>query len=483
MRSIPFILQASRRAGGRTAAWLLAATLSLGCSFGDAPPTAGGGPDEPDETELRTGWFVDSGVEGLRVLVDGLEFATGVGGAFEYRAGNVVEFFLGDIPLGSATVPFNGIVTPLHLVGLSVGDPLAFLVSMCSFVDAFCPSIESSGEPSDAELALFVMIVVLVNSDADENATNGIQITAEQSEVANTIFLDFSDPAVFRSLSDEGVLDLGELEGLFSAIVNPLRSAAGLATIEGGDALEASWDSVAHFHGTLVSITRGGDWLGSLHARDDPGDHIMYVTARLDGFGSLLERFTFHDFPPVGRLDGEAEGGLSIDGDGSILFDALVDIDPAAVGANATEVNMELIGEAEPYVVRGSWDIEVDGQGGFESGDFWLDPSGVGGNALLHLDFAHPGDRIRITGGNNDRRVYGYSYDSRDSVSVPVEIEEGMKLRFTVIRTTGPDDPAGECRVFGNHIAGGEMSVYIDSREPGSQGGGSEAPFVRCSIF
>jgi hypothetical protein len=483
MRSIPSILQASRIEGAWLAPILLAVVLALGCSFGEDSSGLGGGGDQIDGTELRKGWFVDAGVEGLRVLVNGEEFSTGVDGAFEYRAGEVVEFFLGEIPLGSARVPSSGIVTPLDLVGLGVGDPLAFVVSMCGFVDAFCPTLGRSSDPSDEELALFVMIVVLVNSDADDDATNGIQITEEQSEVGDTLFLDFSDPSVFRSLSDQGVLDRNEIGGLFSAIVNPLRSAAGLAPIASGDVLSATWDAIVHFHGTLVSITSAGNWVGSLHASDDPGDHIMDVTARIDGFGSVLERFTFHDFPPVGRLDGMAQGGLSTDVAGSIFFDAVVDVDPSAVGANASDVKVELEGEVEPYVVRGSWDIRVDGQGGFESGDFWLDPSGVGGNALLHIELAHPGDRIRITGGSNDRRIYGFSHDSNDIVSVPVEIQEGMDLRFTVLRASEPDDPAGECRVFGNHIARGELSVYIDSREPGTQGGGSQTPFVRCSIF
>jgi hypothetical protein len=358
-------------------------------------------------------------------------------------------------------------VTPLELLGVEHDDPLEFLLPMCAFVGAFCSDLDPPIALTDAELAVYAMVVVIVNIDADEDLANGIQVTADQAAATATLFLDYSDLSVFRLLSDEGALDRSENAGLFATVINPLRAAADLDPITGNDTVFAAWDAVLHFYATLFAVAHAGDWLGSLHGADDPSDHRMDITARVDAFGRVQERFIFHDLPPAGRVQGMAKGSFYFDfDDASIDLELRADIDPDVVLADADEIAFIFEGYAEPYVVRGRWELEVDGQGGFDEGDFWLDPSGKGGNALLHLLFTRSGDRVLITGSGNDRTVIGLSDAADNVLTVPVLLEEGEELHFTVLRDGGEQEDLGFCLIWGSHVSLREMTVYVDPRKP-----------------
>jgi hypothetical protein len=436
--------------------------------------------DSLDGIPLKTGWFIDSGVEGLRVVVAGVEFSTGAAGSFPYVRGEKVSFFLGDIPLGRVRVPSNGIVTPLDLVGVTIDDPLEFLLPMCAFVGAFCSDLARPIAMTDDDLAVYAMLVLFVNIDADEDPSNGIQITRDQAAVASALFLDFSDRSVFRLLNDNGALDVDENEGFFSTVINPLRAAADLGAITGeDDTVSAALDAILHFHASLYMAMYAGDWRGNLHGAGVPKAHRMDITARIDAFGRVQERFIFNGWPPAGRVEGLADGSLFSDlGSDSIDLDLTADVDPADILAAADAVEVVIEGSAEPYVVRGRWQNWEDRDTGdeflFDEGDFWLDPSGDDNNALLHMLFTRSGDRVRITrsgdplrttGSENDRTVIGLSDANDHLLSVPVQLEMNEYLHFTVLREDGEEDYLDFCSIWDGHIGLREMTVYIDPRK------------------
>jgi len=133
--------------------------LLSGCGGG------GGGSSSADERQdpsIRTGTFVDSAVDGARYLTSsGLEGFTREGGQFNYRDGDTVTFFVGDLELGSLR-----------------GSDLVSVLSMDEGVKA-------------AQL--------LQSMDADSVAENGIEISeATHQALENAAYsveeVDINDP-------------------------------------------------------------------------------------------------------------------------------------------------------------------------------------------------------------------------------------------------------------------------------------------------
>ena len=142
----------------------------------------GGGGGDSSGSQLYTGVFVDSPVDGLRY--EGSLGSAGVttdGGRFTYRDGEVVTFSAGNVVLGAAPVTAtDGIVTPVDVV-------------------AFRRGVESVAVTDPQVLTIVKM---LMSADSDDNPANGIQLAAET--VAK-----LSDKAPVRL--DERVLDDREL--------------------------------------------------------------------------------------------------------------------------------------------------------------------------------------------------------------------------------------------------------------------------------
>ena len=116
----------------------------------------------PTVTVEPTGQFIDSAVEGLRYVSDNGSGVTDSDGNFTTTS-DTVSFFIGNIPLGSASN--NSIITPLDLVTVD-----------------------------DASSDVFVNIArVFVTLDTDSNPDNGITLPANVG-TGNVTALNFDQP-------------------------------------------------------------------------------------------------------------------------------------------------------------------------------------------------------------------------------------------------------------------------------------------------
>lgn len=113
------------------------------------------------DRKVETGTFIDSAVENLNYRTDSVEGATNFGGNFSYRKSETIEFFIGQLSLGSTVV--DALLTPIDLV-----------------TDG---SIDST--------AVINRAVLLQSLDADGDADNGITIPAA-AHIAAPPSLDFT---------------------------------------------------------------------------------------------------------------------------------------------------------------------------------------------------------------------------------------------------------------------------------------------------
>lgn len=122
-----------------------------------------------DSTDTQTGVFLDSAVGGLNYKTPSLSGKTDGNGMFKYKNGESIEFSLGGIKLGSAKA--QNVMTPVEIVGgNSVNDW----------------KVEK-------------MLRFLQSLDADENVSNGIVISEDVIDSANSMDLNLSEgPEISR---------------------------------------------------------------------------------------------------------------------------------------------------------------------------------------------------------------------------------------------------------------------------------------------
>lgn len=135
------------------------------------------------------GQFIDSIVTGLRYETPSTSGFTDAQGRFNYRTGETVRFFVGDVFIGEA----NGqaIITPVELVAGAVDE-------------------------NDTEVLNIVIFLQSVDDDGDES--NGITITSLANDAAAGQAVDFTLAA--------GVFDT---DGAIQILVNTITAANGQA--------------------------------------------------------------------------------------------------------------------------------------------------------------------------------------------------------------------------------------------------------------
>ncbi|HET58317.1 MAG TPA: hypothetical protein ENN35_07750, partial [Deltaproteobacteria bacterium] len=159
---------------------LLGLVSIIGTGGGDATPV-GGSPSS-------SGVFVNSPVEGLYYVADpsGLEGYTDGDGTFDYEPGDTVDFYIGDLLLGSSDG--KDLVTPVDIV---------------------------PGAADTANQAVTNIARLLQTLDDDGDLSNGIQITEETAEsVSAAVPIDFdqspddfeADPNVAGLMADLGLI-------------------------------------------------------------------------------------------------------------------------------------------------------------------------------------------------------------------------------------------------------------------------------------
>lgn len=124
---------------------IMGAFLSA-CSGGANETT----PITPPDTTVQTGYFLDSGVEGLKFSTPTQSGYTSTGGIFHYINGEKISFSMGNLPLGEATA--KTIMTPLDIV---------------------------SGAKDTNNSTVQNILRLLQTVDDDDNPKNGIKLTSE----------------------------------------------------------------------------------------------------------------------------------------------------------------------------------------------------------------------------------------------------------------------------------------------------------------
>ena len=144
----------------------------------------GGGGDGSDES-VQTGYFADGPVEGLLYSTATLSGTTGADGSFQYRAGEVVSFQVGDLLVGQAGGASS--LSPFDLLGITAPQIAA---EVRQTVNAFSKS-DSMGTPFEqvANIAVFLQTL-----DEDGDLTNGIQIPDQMHTLASGASIDFDQP-------------------------------------------------------------------------------------------------------------------------------------------------------------------------------------------------------------------------------------------------------------------------------------------------
>ncbi len=109
-----------------------ALAVLAGCSSGGS-----------DETEAKTGVFIDSAVEGLFYSTASQSGTTDADGTFTYLAGEVVSFYIGDILIGSAEG--QDVLTPLEFVPDAVDASHPEVTNILRFLQ----SLDEDGDPDN----------------------------------------------------------------------------------------------------------------------------------------------------------------------------------------------------------------------------------------------------------------------------------------------------------------------------------------------
>ena len=134
----------------------------------------GCGSSGSDGSSSLTGVFLDSPVSGLGYYTETQQGMTGTGGAFQYKNGERVHFYLGDMEL--CDVEATSIVTPIDCVA--------------GAIDVTHPMVTN-------------MLLLLQSIDYDNDLANGIDITPIMHQEARNLQLELDcDPNEFRENYD-----------------------------------------------------------------------------------------------------------------------------------------------------------------------------------------------------------------------------------------------------------------------------------------
>ena len=147
-----------------TAIAILAIGSLVGCG-------GGGG---SSGTTTKTGYFIDSAVEGLEYTSGSTTGITGADGSFKYEEGKPVTFKLGNMTLGSVTVT-NERVFPVDLVN-GAADEQNDNVTLIAQV---LQTLDSDGDPSNG-------ITILANTR--QSMTQTVNLATENAVRATTAF-------------------------------------------------------------------------------------------------------------------------------------------------------------------------------------------------------------------------------------------------------------------------------------------------------
>ncbi|HHJ15681.1 MAG TPA: hypothetical protein ENJ80_03190 [Gammaproteobacteria bacterium] len=207
----------------------------------------GGGSGSNVSAAAVEGQFIDSIVIGLRYETPTTSGFTDEQGHFNYRPGETVRFFVGDIFIGEAVG--QALITPVELVAGTVDE-------------------------NDSQVLNIVVFLQSVDDDGDES--NGIRITTVANDATAGQTVDFT--------LAEGVFDT---DGALQVLINTITASNGMAR-----GLVPRDQARAVFGGNLLGLLAGeyrgtftGDDTGNWVARVDANGNITGISTS-DSFGA-----------------------------------------------------------------------------------------------------------------------------------------------------------------------------------------------------
>lgn len=211
----------------RAGLFLLVSVTLVACGGGGSGGSSGG--VSPAALE---GQFIDSIVIGLRYETPTESGFTDDQGRFNYRSGETVRFFVGDVFIGEAAG--QAIITPVELVAGAVDE-------------------------TNTQVLNIVIFLQSVDDDGDES--NGIRITTVANDAAAGQAVDFTLAA--------GVFDT---DGAIQILINSITASNGVAR-----ALVPRDQARDAFRGSLLDLF-AGDYRGTF-AGDDSGSWVATIDA------------------------------------------------------------------------------------------------------------------------------------------------------------------------------------------------------------
>ncbi|MDG2288764.1 MAG: hypothetical protein P8K83_03085 [Woeseiaceae bacterium] len=139
-------------------------------------------------TPVLKGRFTDSAVKGLTYTTYSQSGITNTGGEFNYKAGETIQFSIGNFALGNE-VPATAEMTPASLIsGVALPTTTSELALLLNQAE------KKPGYPAAAGFnKLHNMLTFLQALDKDKNATNGITIDSGIGALLEGVNLDFTD--------------------------------------------------------------------------------------------------------------------------------------------------------------------------------------------------------------------------------------------------------------------------------------------------
>lgn len=201
-----------------TAITTLAIASLVGCGGGSS------------STSTKTGYFIDSAVEGLEYISGSTSGITGADGSFKYEEGKPVTFKIGNMVLGSLTVT-NSRVFPVDLV---------------------------SGATNERHQNVSLMAQILQSLDSDGVASNGITINeTTRRSITQSIAIATADPSQTRT------------------VISQLLASNTTGTVRTDLVDQAAAES--HLESNLIK-EYAGSWTGSFTGTGDSGTCEAQIT-------------------------------------------------------------------------------------------------------------------------------------------------------------------------------------------------------------
>lgn len=186
-----------------------------GCGSGDSgvEPAAAAAPI----SKALTGRFVDGPVAGLRYTTPSLQGETNAAGEFQYRPGETVSFFVGDILVGQAAGAAT--ITPFDLAGATPPE---------SDADVQQALLQMRNLPQATPLEVAANIAAFLQTlDEDGDPGNGITIPPAMHSIATGASVDFKKSMYIfpRTLAMHKLIAAGRAAGLWGGL-RPIRSSS-----------------------------------------------------------------------------------------------------------------------------------------------------------------------------------------------------------------------------------------------------------------